>query len=136
MLLKLNANVCNPNQTSCSVMAHRPQRSLTVELSLCEPDHMVTLLILKIYVVEQCHVKIIKITSAFVGWNVFKQGLFVFISLGFEISCFTASLKEGIASSECSPSVFLHLTLLLVIVLQLDSRCFDPLVFLSSSAQH
>lgn len=59
-------------------MARRPQRSLIVEFSLCEPDHMVTLLIVKICVVKQCHVKIMKITIAFVGWSIFKQGLFVY----------------------------------------------------------
>lgn len=78
MLLKLNANVCNPHETNCSVMACRPQRNLTMEFGLCEPDHMVTLLILKIYVVKQCSVKIMKITIAFVGWGISKQGLFFF----------------------------------------------------------
>lgn len=79
MLLKLNANVCNPHQESCSVMAHRPQRSLTVEFSLCGPDRMVILVILKIYVVKQCHVEIMKITIASVGWIIFKKRLFVYL---------------------------------------------------------
>lgn len=79
MLLKLNANVCNPHQASCSVMAHRPQRSLTVEFSLCEPDHMVALVILKIYRVKQCHVKVMKITITFLDWSIFKQRLFGYL---------------------------------------------------------
>lgn len=79
ILLKLDANVCNPHQASCSVMTRRPQRSLTVEFSLCEPDDMVTLVVLKIYVVKQCHVEIMKITITSVGWSIFKQRLFIYL---------------------------------------------------------
>lgn len=44
------------------MIACRPQRSPIFEFSWCKPGHMVTSLMLKIYVLKQGYVKIIKIT--------------------------------------------------------------------------